>query len=443
MGSISNFPYFEVQFNKEGKVHDPSEAQKLLDFLNQEAVTDLIVISHGWNTDMDDARQLYRSFFEPMRQAIDGGQVPRVGARKFTILAVLWPSKKFAEQDLIAGGAASLESSMADAIEEQLKILEELLAKPEAAPVFDQLKALIPQLEDSPSARQQFADLVRSVLTEGAADEEDASTDFFALDGEQVMERLSQPILPQPEVSGEGEGGAAEIADFTPEPEGGAAGFLNFGGFTAAAGNLLNFATYYEMKQRAGNIGRDGLNPLLRQIRTQHPGLKLHLIGHSFGGRLVTAAAMGTGGLPPLNIETISLLQAAFSHYGFADNFEGNKDGFFRKVVENKGVSGPVLITHTKNDEAVGLAYPIASFLAQDNASALGDENDRFGGLGRNGAQKTPEAIKGLSLLPVGGTYQFQPGKLHNLRADDFIKNHGDICKPQVAYAILTAVAIT
>jgi hypothetical protein len=152
---------------------------------------------------------------------------------------------------------------------------------------------------------------------------------------------------------------------------------------------------------------------------------------------------MGTGSLPPLKIETISLLQAAFSHNGFADNFAGNKDGFFRKVLENKGVSGPVLITHTKNDIAVGLAYPIASSLAQDDASGLGDENDRFGGLGRNGAQKTPEAIKGLSLLPVGGTYQFQPGKLHNLRADDFIKSHGDICKPQVAYAILTAVAMT
>ncbi len=441
MSSISNFPYFEVQFNKEGQVNDSSETQQLLDFLNQEAVTDLIAISHGWNTDMDDARQLYRDFFGPMRQTLDGGQVPGVGTRKFTILAVLWPSKKFAEQDLIAGGAAGLESSMADAIEEQLATLEELLAKPEAASTFDKLKALISKLEDSPSARKEFVDLVRSVLTQGATEEEDASADFFELDSKEVMERLSQPIFPLSEITGEG--GAAEIGDFTSEPEGGSAGFLNFGGFIAAAGNLLNFATYYEMKQRAGSVGRNGLNPLLQKIRTQHPGLKLHLIGHSFGGRLVAAAAMGTGGLPPLKIETMSFLQAAFSHYGFADNFEGDKDGFFRKVVENKGVLGPVLITHTKNDEAVGLAYPIASFLAQDNASALGDENDRFGGLGRNGAQKTPEAIKGLSLLPVGGTYQFQPGKLHNLRADDFIKNHGDICKPQVAYAILTAVAMT
>ena len=197
------------------------------------------------------------------------------------------------------------------------------------------------------------------------------------------------------------------------------------------------------MKQRAGTVGKTGLNLLLQQIRTQHPALKLHLMGHSFGGRLVTAAALGTGQIPPLKIETLSLLQAAFSHYGFADNFEGNKDGLFRKVVENKDVSGAILITHTKNDKAVGIAYPIASALAQDNASALGDENDRYGGIGRNGAQKTPEAIKGLSLLSVGQPYQFQAGKLHNLQADSFIKDHGDICKQEVAYAILTAVAMT
>lgn len=441
MDSISNFPYFEVQFKKDGQVNDTKEAQKLLDFLKQQTTTDLFVISHGWNTDMADARNLYQNFFQQVRQVLDSGKVSGMGTRKFAILAVLWPSKKFAEQDLIAGGAASVESALAEAIEEQLATLEALVSEPTQAPVFEQLKSLIPDLEDSPKAREKFAQLVRSVLTQGTSDEEDASTDFFTLNNQEIMDRLSKPILPQPEITGAG--GAAEIGEFVGATEGGAAGFVNFGGFAAAAGNLLNFATYYEMKQRAGVVGKVGLNPILQQIRSQNPSLKLHLMGHSFGGRLVSAAALGTGQIPPLKIETLSLMQAAFSHYGFADNFEGNKDGFFRKVVENKGVSGPILITHTKNDKAVGLAYPIASALAQDDAAAFGDENDRFGGIGRNGAQKTPEAIKGLSLLSVGQPYQFQAGKLHNLRADNVIKSHGDICQPEVAYAILTAVATT
>lgn len=54
-------------------------------------------------------------------------------------------------------------------------------------------------------------------------------------------------------------------------------------------------------------------------------------------------------------------------------------------------VNGSIVITHTKNDLAVGVAYPLASRIARDNADALGDQIDPYGGMGRNGAQHTPE----------------------------------------------------
>jgi pimeloyl-ACP methyl ester carboxylesterase len=196
------------------------------------------------------------------------------------------------------------------------------------------------------------------------------------------------------------------------------------------------------MKERAGTVGRTGLDEVLRGIRLRRPDIKLHLIGHSFGGRLVTAAAVGPDNQPALPIDTLTLLQAAFSHYGFADNYEGNKDGFFRVLVTEHRVKGPVLISCTVNDKAVGLAYPIASLVARQVASRLGDKNDKYGGIGSNGAQKTPEATDS-HLLPVGGAYQFEAGKLHNLTSDEFIKGHSDICKNEVAYAVLTAVAMT
>ena len=41
-----------------------------------------------------------------MRQVLDGGKAPTV-RRKFAVLAVLWPSKKFADEELIPSGAAS------------------------------------------------------------------------------------------------------------------------------------------------------------------------------------------------------------------------------------------------------------------------------------------------------------------------------------------------
>lgn len=47
------------------------------------------------------------------------------------------------------------------------------------------------------------------------------------------------------------------------------------------------------MKERAGLVGQVGLNPLLRSLQAALPAVRLHLAGHSFGGRLVTAAVAG------------------------------------------------------------------------------------------------------------------------------------------------------
>ena len=89
----------------------------------------------------------------------------------------------------------------------------------------------------------------------------------------------------------------------------------------------------------------------------------------------------------------------------------------------------------------MGLAYAIASRLAGQVASALGDEHDKYGGIGRNGAQKTTATHIG-ALLEVGGTYPpFTGNKLFNLKSDSFISNHGDVRNPRVAYAVLSAIA--
>jgi esterase/lipase superfamily enzyme len=232
-----------------------------------------------------------------------------------------------------------------------------------------------------------------------------------------------------------GGGGALGLDD-----EAGAAASLGdfFSGVKAAASRLLNFATYYQMKERAGLVGT-ALNEMLAAIRKLRPDVRIHLIGHSFGARVVTAAVDGPVSVRPASL---ALLQGAFSHNGFAENFDGEADGFFRKVVSQSKVDGPIFATHTANDKAVGIAYAVASRLSGDNANsvALGDENDPFGGIGRNGAVKLKpgEFVKG-TLLAETAAYQFTAKKIHNLRADNFISGHSDIEGPQVANAILFA----
>lgn len=439
MSDLKGFPYFEVEFDKKGEVHDQDQVKALTDFLASRGASDLFVISHGWNNDMGDARNLYSRFFDCMRQVIDLGAVPGVNTRKFAIMAVLWPSKKFAEQELIPSGAAGAGSPITnDLLKQELENLKGVFDDPNANVALENAKLLVPKLEDSPKARGEFADLLRSVLPQEASADIDASGDFFKLPGDEIIKRLSKPVPIAVSKPAGGGGGAAITGSTAAASGGGAAGLGQFfSGIKSGALNLLNLTTYYQMKERAGLVGSTGVNQVLRTVRAQNSSIKIHLIGHSFGGRLVTAAA-GVG------VATMTLLQAAFSHYGFSEHYDGTNDGFFRKVVTGKNVSGPTLISFTEHDRAVGKVYPLASLIAGQVAADLGDKNDKYGGIGRNGAQKTPEASDG-TLLSIDSheKYQLEPGKLYNLNADAIIKGHSDICHNEVAYAMLTAVSTT
>jgi len=157
---------------------------------------------------------------------------------------------------------------------------------------------------------------------------------------------------------------------------------------------------------------------------------------------VVTAAAAGAEGQPVLTVQTLTLLQAPFSHYGFSDNYDGKQACCFRRVLANHAVRGPILISHSVGDSAVGTMYPLASMLACQVGQGLGGANDKYGGMGRNGAQTTPEAVRG-PLLAVGASYAFQGGRVYNLNADAIIQDHSDISHPEVAYALLQAIATT
>ena len=443
MTKVAGFDYFEVEFTKDGSVDDRNKVKELTDSLSSDGVTDLVVLAHGWNNDMDEARRLFERLLGSVNARISGAEL---GERNLAVLAVLWPSKRFAEEELIAGGGASVtgapdESELVD----RLEGLKGTFDDDNADEYLERAKSLIPRLGEDKEAQKEFADLVRSSLREDEADDEDASDEFFALPGDEVMARLAIPDVPTGEAPVAGMGGVASMTDAcgAPAPQGGAAGIGDWiENARNAARNLLNFATYYQMKSRAGTVGNRGVYETLRDVRTARPDLKLHLVGHSFGGRLVAAAATGPSGKPPLGVDSLVLLQAAFSHLGFAQDYEGSKDGLYRSMITGKAVKGPALITHTDNDRAVGLAYPLASRIARQVASGLGDKNDKYGGIGRNGAQKTPEATNAV-LLNSSGTYELQAGGMYNLRSDDFISNHSDVTGPEVAHALLAAIAVT
>ena len=440
------YPYAELHFDASGKPADAKQLQALAHLVRNNKVTDLFVISHGWNNDEKEAHALYQELFNNIKAQEANVDV---GGRSFAVAGVIWPSKKFdAAED--SPKAAALGAGHAR-VAKQVDTLKALLADAgdgaKHGKELDRAKALIPTLETSADARREFSAIVLAHLPKTVGEEGgwyiDQKIAKPMVEDDRLLKQLGSP---PPKVASKGSGGAASMprkrapvaATFQ-----GAAGLGDlFKGVIAGASNLLNYVTYYQMKERAGKVGRAGVNEVLRTLRAQFPALRVHLVGHSFGCRVVTAAVTGQAAGDGALARSMSLLQGAFSHYAFSASFDATKKpGFFRNLVTEKRVSGPVIITYTRADKAVGLAYAVASRAAGQIAAAIGDKNDPFGGLGSNGAQQTTEAHDGK--LPKAGSAFAQPlsaGSMTNLLADGLITSHGDVRNPNVAHAVLSAV---
>ena len=443
------FPYFPLAFTKDGTIADQSQFAAAIAAIAPEgasSISDLIVISHGWNNDIPEAESLYTSIFNQVAAVLplSNPACNTVRARKVAVIGILWPSKKFDDASLIPGGAAAISDGTADATQ-AVDRLTEFLDSPDAAPALARAKSLVPQLSNSIDARDEFTRLIRAFMPHDANDEEPViDPSFFTLDGDELLRRLARTT---PDVRPTTGGGAASLGVGSLSGGGGAAGLGDwFGKVADGARNLANLVTYYQMKNRAGAIGEGGVRNVLKRIREDRPAtgqgaLAIHLVGHSFGARLVTAAAAGPQGAAPLPINSLVLLQAAFSHYGFALDYDGTHDGYFRRVVTDPAyVTGVVAITFTAKDKAVGLAYPLASRIARQIAAAFGDANDPYGGLGRNGAQKTP-GTRTVTLAAPGTAYGFAARGIYNLDSNATIGGHSDLAHPEVAYALLSAMA--
>ncbi len=433
------FKYLPLAFDKDGAIVDETQFAAVTAALSSTAITDLIVMSHGWNNDMPEAEALYTSIFNQVGAVLPlkNPACNAVRAKKVLVVGILWPSKKFDDSSLIPGGAAALGDGASDAVQ-AVDLLSQFLDSPDAEQALQRAKSLVPRLGDSMDARDEFARLIRAFMPHDANDEEPViDPALYTLTGDELLRRLARPVRDAGPASS---GGAASY-------DGGAAGLGDwFGKVADGARNLANLVTYYQMKNRAGAIGQSGVRDALARIRQDRPAsgpgaLAIHLVGHSFGCRLVTAAAAGPDGAAPLPVTSLVLLQAAFSHYGFAVAYDGTHDGYFRRVVTDPAyVTGVVAITFTAKDKAVGLAYPLASRIARQIAAAMGDANDPYGGLGRNGAQKTPGA-KVVTLAAPGTPYEFAARGIYNLDSNQTIGGHSDLAHPEVAYALLSAMA--
>ena len=428
METIAGFPYRELEFGRDGRSADPQTASRIGDAVTREGVTDLFVFSHGWNNDRTHARELYREFFTVTRRVLDrslaGTSPGRMG-----IVGVIWPSILFPDDEprQVSGGAASLgdDRASADPIAELRKVF------PDQAATLDELALLLETQPDDAGALARFQALLAQLAPAVSTDDESGERGVLTGDAEQVFDALST-LAPPDERSD-----AAGLGDRVRR-------------LWTGAREALRVTTYWSMKERAGHVGERGLGPFVVSIQRRSPGIRIHLIGHSFGARVVSFALKGldanmTGSASP--VKSLTLLQGAFSHFAFASKLPHDPHRAGGLAAMAARVDGPIVVSHSRHDLAVCERYPQASIVTRDDAAAFDELRFRFGAMGANGAQEVGAATRPFA--PVGQPYAFQRGKFVNLNGDELITQgqppsgaHSDIFYEEIAWAVLLASGV-
>lgn len=442
MAQLAGLPYVRLRFDAKGERLDAGPVAPA-------GITDLLVISHGWHQDADDAEQMYAAILQHMQDAAAASGL--LAGRKPGVAGVFWPSDKF-RPDLAletvpdippgAGAGTALAGGRRDISPVELRELAESVARLLGLPkkAFGDLAL---KARHGAGNADELVEKMRSRLPLPGAVDELTADEHARLLRRDVPGRVLFSDLQSGGPSGGGTAlpAAAGFGDLAASQ---APAVNILGGPFAVVAKLLNQAAYFELKRRAGLVGEaladlidaDGLAGVQR----------LHLAGHSFGARLVTAA---TARLQSHRPHSLTLIQGAFSHNGLGVGIpKGGKtiDGTFRDVVADKK-AGRVVITHTWNDHAVGLAYALASRASNTVASGLmkvtdsfGGAKDLHGGIGANGALRLKDG-EGRSWSFDGASVPgLQAGLVHSLKCD-FIGGHSDIRTPGVGRLLVAAMA--
>jgi len=395
-------PFTELDFDAEGNLATPLLLDCLIAECGGRRATDLIFLAHGFRCSIDHVRDLYAALLANLSPNL----VNQAG-RTFAVSGVYWPSQKFRES---FGTMRSVRGTLAH-------------LRSHNPVTIDHAASLLGTVAGSRSAQDQFAASVLSAFDNGSNDPAEGLPLLHQLPGSELFARLSTPTA---RVRQDDVGGIENRPIMDP--------VLN--GIDA----FLNFMTWSAMKNLSGKVGTNGLAPSVLAVRRRLGDIRIHLVGHSLGARLVTACCKALGQEYTAQVDSLSLLEGAFSHFGFSPDAGWGEPGFFRNVIETQIVRGPMISTFSKQDAVVGKAYAVASRLTGDRLQAIGDACDPYGGIGHNGAQRTPESTV-APLRNSGETYRFRPGIVTCLDGSaGLITGHGDITNPAVTYAIASAI---
>ncbi|MFE9370651.1 serine-threonine protein kinase [Streptomyces sp. NPDC006711] len=428
MTDIGVEPYREITFDADGDA-DPAERAALTGV----DATDLVLFAHGWNNTPTSARGLFRAYFAAYPALLTGAPGVRLAYG-----GVIWPSIRFADENIPDFPHAAANAPGPGLDSATVAALKGFFPGQDAA--IDRVAAYLAERPDSAEAFTDFGRLTRGLVAAGAG----AGAGDLVLDGTAPPPPalLTDDTL---ELCRRFTAALAETGmDVQPGPPGPAFSIVgSLKHLWDGAKEVLRQTTYYEMKHRAGTVGQRGLGPLIGQLALTRPDLRIHLVGHSQGARLVAFALKG---LPPgaRNVKSLTLLEGAFSHYAFAERLPDGLAGSGALSDAQARIDGPVVSCYSHLDTALGVIYPLASAVSGDYASALPGLERRWWAIGHDGIQ----AVSPCTTLTLAEALRdgVPDSGCVSVDAAAVVKNggpptgaHSDICHPELVRVVLAA----
>jgi hypothetical protein len=457
MTEIVGLPFWQLTFDAQGDM-DTAAARTVVEEIEQQAVTDLIVFSHGWNNSQATARRLYSAWFSTLASQLDHVRTDR--PVKIGLVGVFWPSQRWSDEPIpdfeatakpAASGAAAAVPVRSTVVVGSPEIdpatvteLQELF--PAGADHLDRMAELLLASEPTASSMSAFKSELDAFAQATAVEDDDGERASAAdpagaprmLDDEprDLFERYAMQLRESGVRFEDVGGGEAGLADRARSAWHGAK-------------EALRQLTYWQMKNRAGVVGRNGLGPFLGRLAAVDPGIAVHLVGHSFGARVVSYSLAGLPAGDPSQVRSLTLLQGAFSHFAFAESlpFAPNRKGGLAGQLTR--INGPLTVCFSSHDDAVGRFYPLASIAAQDDSAAAKDRFYRWGGMGHDGAQAVSANEDTLQAAGPDAAYNFRDQHALNIDSSDIVRRggppsgaHSDIVHPELTWIVLKAGGI-
>ncbi|MGY1763838.1 hypothetical protein ACI79G_23575 [Geodermatophilus sp. SYSU D00779] len=153
-------------------------------------------------------------------------------------------------------------------------------------------------------------------------------------------------------------------------------------------------------------------------------------------------------GTDPSPVESLLLLQGAFSHFAFASKLPHARARGGALAGRAEKVDGPLVCCLPEHDTAVGVLYPLASFGSREDAAGSKELDSRWGAMGHDGAQAVDAADSPIS--PVGKKCCYAPRRFRNVDASNVVRQgrplsgvHSDIFHPELAWIAVRAAGLS